>query len=145
MSATRRVMKCVALGLAVVTAALSTAGPAGAKTIRPSHAIYCSVTAYAPTQYYRGTIVTGKGNILCTTSPDVMNITVIIWRYDGNGKYTQLVHKTSNQTGSDVTVIAQAGCDYSRAFPMHTQVLLDAFHGTWSYDSANSQTVTMYC
>ncbi len=51
----------------------------------------------------------------------------------------------SNQTGSDVTVIARAGCNYSRAFPMHTQVILDAFHGNWWEDSANSPTVTMYC
>lgn len=141
----RRLIKCVAVGLAVVAATLSTAGPAGAKVIRPAHAIYCDVEAVAPQQYYRGTIVTGKGHILCTTSPDIMNTTVIIWRYDGNGKYTQIVHKTSNQTGSDVWVIAQAGCDYSRAFPMHTQVVYDFFHGNWVEDSANSPTVTMYC
>jgi hypothetical protein len=40
---------------------------------------------------------------------------------------------------------AQAGCDYSRAFPMHTQVKFTGFHGNWWDDEANSQTVTMYC
>lgn len=113
--------------------------------IQPNHAIYCDVAAIAPQQNYRGTIVTSQGHIVCTTSPDIMNTTVIIWRYDGGGKYTQLVRKTSNQTGSDVQVIAQAGCNYSRAFPMHTQVLFSAFHGDWWDENVNSDTVTMYC
>lgn len=143
----RRFIKCVALGLTVVTVVTSTAGSAEATSarIRPTHTIYCDVSAVAPQQYYRGTIVTGSGHILCTTAPDVMNTTVIIWRYDGNGKYTELVHKTSNQVATDWWLIAQKGCDYSRAFPMHTQVLLDFFHGNWAEDSANSPTVTMYC
>ena len=145
MSGIRRVIKTMAVGLAVVTAVMSTAVSADATPIQPRHAIYCDTAAIAPQQYYRGTMVTGKGHTICTTSPDIMNITVIIWRYDGGGKYTQLVHKTSNQTGTDVLVIAQVGCDYSRAFPMHTEVRFSAFHGNWWDEDVNSDTVTMYC
>lgn len=145
MSVTRRFIKCVAVGLTVMAAAVSSAGPAGAATIRPSHAIYCDVSADAPYQYYRGTMVTSMGHVVCTTAPDVMQTTVIIWRYDGGGRYTAIMRKTSNQVASDLWVIAQVGCDYSRAFPMHTQVKFSAFHGNWWDVSVNSQTVDMWC
>jgi hypothetical protein len=144
-SATKRSMEYVAVALTIVTATMSTAGSADATPIRPAHIISCGVAAVVPQQYYRGTIVTGTGHITCSSAPDVSNATVIVWRYDGGGKYTQLVHKTSNQSGTDWWLIAQAGCDYSRAFPMHTQVILDFFHGNWAETSANSDTVTMYC
>ncbi|HST49358.1 hypothetical protein [Jatrophihabitans sp.] len=128
-----------------MTATMSSAEPAGAAAIRPSHAIYCDLSADVPYQYYRGTIVSSIGRVVCTTAPDVMQTTVIIWRYDGGGRYTAIAHKTSNQVASDLYVIAQVGCDYNRAFPMHTQVKFTAFHGNWWSDEVNSQTVTMYC
>ena len=145
MSRTKRFIRCVAVALAVVTAVMTSAGPAGARAIRPSHAIYCSVSAEVPYQYYRGTMVSSIGRVVCTTPPDVMQTTVILWRYDGGGKYTAIAHKTTNQVTSDLYVIAQAGCDYSRAFPMHTQTKFTAFHGNWWDENVNSQTVTMYC
>jgi hypothetical protein len=147
MSRTRRFIEVVAVGLTVVTVTLSTAGPAGATAVRvrPTHYISCGMEALVPQQYYRGTIVTSTGHFRCTSPPDVVNVSVILWRYDGGGKYTKLVHKTSNQSGTDWFVIAQKGCDYSRAFPMHTQLLFTAFHGNWWDDELNSDTVTMYC
>jgi hypothetical protein len=148
MFATKRFIKVVALALTMVTATMATADSAAAATagrVRPLHYISCAIEAIAPQQYYRGTIVTSSGHFMCTSPPDVVNTSVIIWRYDGNGKYSKLVNKASNQSGTDWWVVAQKGCDYSRAFPMHTQVLFDAFHGNWWEDSANSETVTMYC
>lgn len=145
MLGTRRFKKCVALGVAVLTASMSSAGPAGAAAIRPSHAIYCDLTADPPYQYYRGTMVSSVGRVVCTSAPDVMQTTVIIWRYDGGGRYTAIARKTTNQVASDLYVIAQVGCDYSRAFPMHTQVKFTGFHGNWWDDEANSKTVDMWC
>jgi hypothetical protein len=142
----RRFIKCAAVGLAVVTASMSTAESAGAaRPIRPTHLVTCDVYAVVPQQWYRGTMVTSNGHIMCNSPADVANTTVIIWRYDGGGHYTKLVSKTSNQTGTDWWLVAQRGCDYSRAFPMHTQVITDYFHGNWAESSDNSETVTMYC
>lgn len=145
MSRTRRCIKFVALGMTMVMVVMSMAASADAAVVRPNHLVTCEVGAVVPQQYYPGTIVTGTGHIMCNSAPDVSNTTVIVWRYIGGGHYNQIVHKTYNQTGTDWWLIAQVGCDYSRAFPMHTQVLIDYFHGNWAHDSANSDTVTMWC
>lgn len=142
----RRFIRSMAAGLAVVTAVLTTAGPASAAPrLRPTHWLDCDVSAVEPFQYYRGTIVYSNAHITCTSAPDVSNTTNITWRYDGGGKYTKFVYKTSNQVALDWWLMAQKGCDYSRAFPMHTQVLIDYFHGNWAHEENNSETVTMYC
>jgi hypothetical protein len=124
---------------------MSTAGPAGAKVVRPTHVVDCGVFAVEPHQFYRGTTVAGNGNVVCTAAPDASSTTTIIWRYDGGGKYTKYASKNSSQTGTDWWLVAQRGCDASRAFPMHTQIITEFFHGNWAGAMDNSETRTIYC
>jgi hypothetical protein len=101
MSRTKRLVKRVILCAAVVVTIMSLTNSAEAR-IRPTHIVECELTALVPQQFSPGSPVTGTAHITCTpTPPDVSNTTVIIWRYDGGGNYSNISYKTLNTLGTD--------------------------------------------
>jgi|GEM_PF-5520732 len=146
MIGTRRSVTFAVSSLIMVVVAVSSPVTQADAAVRPGHVVACDVAALAPQQFSPGSPVTGTAHIVCLpTPPDASNTTVILWRYDGGGKNSKIAHTTSNTTGTDWWLNTTTYCSSSRAYPMHTQVLTDFYHGNWAHDSANSQTVTMYC
>jgi hypothetical protein len=147
MSSHRRVWRLVIVGLLLSSWSIVTgASSASASSKIPLHNVVCHYTPDVPYQFGHGAPVHADGHITCTPTPPDISVTVIrLWRYDGGGKYTKLVEKTSSQLGTDWWITAQASCGGSRAYPMHVELLNSSFHGNWSDVDNNSITVTMYC
>lgn len=126
---------------------VGTAQPAVAIST-PLHPLVCHYHPDVPFQYAPGGQITGEAEISCSPPPppDVSSTTVRVWRYDSaRGKFYVLAEKTSNETSLNWALGATGKCTAHVAYRMHTEVINDAFHGTWGHTDANSPEVTLYC
>lgn len=139
----------VSLAIPVVALAGLVIGvvPASASTVAPDHAIVCHYSPDVPYQYGRGAPVNAEAHITCSPdAPDVSSTTIRIWRYDTHRRQYYLVaEKTSNQRGTNWWISTKGNCTAQIAYPMHTEVINDSFHGNWGHTDVNSGTVTLYC
>jgi hypothetical protein len=137
----KRITRLLTVAATVVTGTLVYPGTASA------HHVVCSYTPNVPYQNWRGGPVYASARIQCNFAPDVSSTTVRIWRYDTNRKkYYIAAETTSNRTGTDWTLTTSGPCTATIAYPMHTQVINDAFHHNWGHSDKNSITVgPLYC
>jgi hypothetical protein len=121
--------------------------PASASTATPNHSIVCHYSPDIPYQYGGGGPINSEAHITCAPdAPDVSSTTIKIWRFDTNRRqYYEVAERTSNQRGIDWWIGVTGGCTAQIAYPMHTEVINDSYHGNWGHTDVNSGTVTLYC
>lgn len=144
----RSIRRLAGLSGSALVALLVGSPQAVAVTVTPLHPLVCHYHPDVPFQYGQGGQITGEAEISCSPPPppDVSSTTVRVWRHDtARGKFYLLAEATSNKTALSWTMGATGKCTARIPYRMHTEVINDAFHGTWGHSDFNSPEVTLYC
>lgn len=83
----------------------------------------------------------------CTGRPTLRSVTTKLWRYDSNqGRYIVHTEREDTSTEPDLETLYSASCSNAGIlYGFHTQVILNAFHGTWDRGGDDSATVSAIC